>query len=183
MEVQSNQVLIQGGRAGSVQVSKGPEGLTQRKVLTTGTAFLITLLMLATAFPAMAALGGDASTIQADQIHMQGSRRIIPADSYAVHEIQAATGTLREYISPQGIVFAVAWHGPWLPDMRQILGSYFEQYSQAAASHHSARFGRRPVMVEQPGLVIQSGGHLRSFAGKAYIPDMLPTGVRPEDIQ
>jgi hypothetical protein len=85
--------------------------------------FLMIALILATAFPARAALGGDVSTIQADQIHMQGTRRIIPADSYTVHEIQAATGTLREYISSQGIVFAVAWHGPWLPDMRQIMGS------------------------------------------------------------
>src|SRR5271155_681272 len=157
-------------------MSKGQMGMIQ-------CGFLVVALILATAFPARAALGGDASTIQADQIHMQGTRRIIPADSYTVHEIQAATGTLREYISSQGIVFAVAWHGPWLPDMRQIMGSYFEQYSQAAESHHSARLGRRPMMVEQPGLVIQSGGHLRSFAGKAYIPDMLPTGLRAEDIQ
>jgi len=145
---------------------------------------LMAAVIPATAFPARAALGGDASTIQSDQVHMQGTRRIIPADSYTVHEIQGASGTVvREYFSSQGIVFAVSWHGPWMPDMRQIMGSYFEQYSQAAESHHSARLGRRPVMVEQPGLVIQSGGHLRSFAGKAYIPDMLPTGVRAEDIQ
>jgi hypothetical protein len=160
-------------------MSNGQISAVQRGIVIAGVA----LLTLAVAPPARAALGGDVSTIQADQIHMQGTRRIIPANSYTVHEIQAATGTLREYISPQGIVFALAWHGPWLPDMRQILGSYFEPYSQAAGSHHSARLGRRPVMVEQPGLVIQSGGHLRSFAGKAYIPDMLPTGVSAEDIQ
>lgn len=160
-------------------MSNGQISVISRGILIAGAAFLT----LAVASPARGALGGDVSTIQADQIHMQGTRRIIPADSYTVHEIQAATGTLREYISPQGIVFAVAWHGPWLPDMRQIMGSYFEQYSQAAESHHSAGLRRRPVMVEQPGLVIESGGHLRSFAGKAYIPDMLPTGVRAEDIQ
>jgi hypothetical protein len=160
-------------------MSNGQISVISRGILIAGAAFLT----LAVASPARGALGGDVSTIQADQIHMQGTRRIIPADSYTVHEIQAATGTLREYISPQGIVFAVAWHGPWLPDMRQIMGSYFEQYSQAAESHRSAGLRRRPVMVEQPGLVIESGGHLRSFAGKAYIPDMLPTGVRAEDIQ
>lgn len=165
-------------------MSKGQVALIQRKVLTAGTAFLITFSILATAFPAMAALGGDASTIQADQVYMHGIRRTMPTASYTVHEIQGANGTVvREYFSPQGIVFAVAWHGPWLPDMRQILGSYFEQYSQAAESHQNARLGRRAVMVEQPQLVIQSGGHLRSFVGKAYIPDMLPTGVRAEDIQ
>ncbi len=147
---------------------------------------LLMAVILATAFPAGAALGGDASTIQADQVHMQGTRRTIAAESYTVHEIQGASGTVvREYFSSPGIVFAVSWHGPWMPDMRQILGSYFEQYAQAVQSHRddSLRLGRRPIMIDQPGLMVQSGGHPRSFAGKAYIPDMLPANVRAEDIQ
>ena len=151
-----------------------------RKFLITGSIFVI----LSAVPSAQAALGGDASTIQADQVQMQGSRRIIPAESYTVHEIQAASGTVvREYLSPQGVVFALAWHGPFLPDMRQILGSYFEPYSQAAKSQPNSRLRRGPLLIEQPGLVVQSGGHLRSFAGKAYIPDMLPAGLRAEDIQ
>jgi hypothetical protein len=144
----------------------------------------VALVTLAVACPAWAALGGDAASIQADQIHMQGTRRTIAAESHTVHEIQAATGTVvREYISADGKVFAVAWHGPWLPDMRQILGTYFEQYAQAVRSQSSGRMGRRPVMIEQPGLVVQIGGHIRAFAGRAYIPEMLPSGVRVEDIQ
>jgi hypothetical protein len=142
------------------------------------------LVMLSTASPMWAALGGDAASIQADQIHMQGTRRMIAAESYTVHEIQGATGTVvREYVSADGKVFAVAWHGPWLPDMRQILGTYFEQYAQAVQSESSGRMGRRPVKVEQPGLVVQIGGHIRAFAGRAYIPDTLPSGMRVEDIQ
>jgi hypothetical protein len=142
------------------------------------------LVMLSTASPMWAALGGDAASIQADQIHMQGTRRMIAAESYTEHEIQGATGTVvREYVSADGKVFAVAWHGPWLPDMRQILGTYFEQYAQAVQSESSGRMGRRPVKVEQPGLVVQIGGHIRAFAGRAYIPDMLPSGMRVEDIQ
>ena len=136
------------------------------------------------ALPAHAALGGDAASIQADQVHMQGSRRMIAANSYTVHEIQADTGTVvREYVSADGKVFAVAWQGPWLPDMRQILGTYFEQYAQAVQSQNSGRMGRRPVMIEQPGLVVQIGGHMRAFAGRAYIPDRLPSDVHVEDIQ
>ncbi len=142
------------------------------------------LVILAAACPAWAALGGDMASIQADQIHMQGTRRMIAAESYTVHEIQAATGTVvREYVSADGKVFAVAWHGPWLPDMRQILGTYFEQYAQAVQSQNSGRMGRRPVMIEQPGLVVQIGGHMRAFTGRAYVPERLPSGARVEDIQ
>lgn len=104
--------------------------------------------------------------------------------SYTVYEIRAATGTVvREYASPTGTVFAVAWQGPWLPDMRQLLGTYFEQYAQAAKAQSGTRMGRRPLMIEQPGLVVESGGHPRAFSGKAYVPEMLPQGVRAEDLQ
>jgi len=139
---------------------------------------------LVAASPSWGSLGGDASSIQADQMHMQGSRRITAAESYTVHEIQVADGTVvREYASPEGKVFAVAWHGPWPPDMRQLLGNYFEQYVQAAKAQSAARMGRRPLMIEQPGLVVQHGGHPRAFSGKAYVPEMLPQGVRAEDLQ
>lgn len=138
---------------------------------------------LAVVLPAGASLGGDAASIQADQVHLQGTRTMKTAASYTVHEIQAANGTkVREYISPAGKVFAVAFRGPWLPDMRQLLGDYFEPYSHALQAP-GARRARRPIMIEQPGLTVQIGGHLRDYAGRAYAPDMMPSGVTPEDIQ
>ena len=143
-----------------------------------------TVVILVAALPVRASLGGDASSVQADQLHMQGTRTMKAADSYTVHEIQGASGTVvREFVTAEGKVCAVAWHGPWPPDMRQLLGNYFEQYVQAAKAQSGARMGRRPLMIEQPGLVVQVGGHPRAFSGMAYIPGMLPAGIRAEDIQ
>jgi hypothetical protein len=140
--------------------------------------------MLVSAFPAWAALGGDVVSIQADQARFRGTRRTVAADSYTVHEIQAASGTVvREYVSAEGKVFAVTFHGPYQPDLRQLLGNYFEQYYRAVQAQGNTGRGRRPVMISQPGLTVQIGGHLRDFAGRAYVPEMLPSGVRPEDIQ
>jgi len=142
------------------------------------------VFFLTTGFPAWAALGGDVASIQADQLHMQGSRNMMAADSYTVHEIQAASSTVvREYASSNGKVFAVTFHGPWPPDLRQLLGNYFDQYSRAMHAQNSLRRGRHPVMIDEPGLSVHIGGHPRAFAGKAYAPDLLPTGVRAEDIQ
>ena len=133
--------------------------------------------------PAQAGLGEDASSVQADQAQMLGSLRSTPTQAYAVHEIQGATGTVvREYVSG-GKVFGVAWQGPWPPDMRQILAGYFDRYQRSAQTQVSSRAGRRPLMIEEPGLVVQSGGHMRSFAGRAYVPEMLPPGVSAEAIQ
>ena len=58
------------------------------------------LALAMTALPASASLGGDAASIQADQVHMQGTRTMRAAGSYTVHEIQGENGTkVREYIS------------------------------------------------------------------------------------
>jgi hypothetical protein len=50
-------------------------------------------------------------------------------------------------------------------------------------SQSAARVGRRPLMVQQQGLVVQMAGHPRSFAGRAYLPDQMPTNVKAEDIR
>ena len=143
----------------------------------------IALTLLVTA-PAFAALGEDSSSVQTDMAHMQGSLRTTQTQAFTVHEIKAATGTtVREYASPSGKIFAVAWQGPWLPNMRGLLASYFAQYEQALQTAVQSRSGRRPLVIEQPGLVVQSGGHMRSFAGRAYIPQMMPQGIRAEEIQ
>ncbi|MGB8911349.1 MAG: DUF2844 domain-containing protein, partial [Candidatus Sulfotelmatobacter sp.] len=146
------------------------------------------LAVTSSALPAWAALGGDITSVQADQAHMRASLRTSVYALYAVHEMQSASGTVvREYVSSTGQsagkVFALAWQGPWRPDMQQILGNYFEQFAQAAQSQSKIRMGRRPLIVDLPGLVVEQGGHAGAFAGRAYVPGMLPTGVRAEEIQ
>jgi hypothetical protein len=131
--------------------------------------------------PALATLGGDEASIVSDQAQMKASRRILSTSTYTTHEIQIASGTLvREYISAQGQVFGVTWKGPALPDLQQILGSHFANYGAAARGKH-IRHG--PVLVQQPELVIQSGGHMRAFFGRAYIPQLLPAGVAGDELQ
>jgi Protein of unknown function (DUF2844) len=157
-----------------------PPGSIQSRARAAGTALVILVAVL----PVWASLGGDVSSVQTDQLRMQSTQQTTAKQSYTVYELRAATGTVvREYATSTGTVFAVAWQGPWLPDMRQILGTYFEQYAQAAKAQSGTRMGRRPLMIEQPGLVVQSGGHPRAFVGKAYVPGMVPQGVRAEDLQ
>jgi len=129
------------------------------------------------------ALGGDVSSVQADVAHLQGTLRVNPAASYTVHEIQTPDGIrVREYLSPAGKVFAVAWQGPWLPDLQQLLGSYFTQYQQTAHSLKE-RVARTPVSVHNANLVVEQSGHMRSFVGRAYLVDQLPSGATPESMQ
>jgi hypothetical protein len=141
----------------------------------------LALVSLVVSVPAAATLGEDVNSVPADQAQMQGTLKITSAAKFAVHEIQLPSGTVvKEYVSPAGMVFAVSWQGPSIPDLQQVLGRYFEQYTEAAKTQGA---GPGPRVTQQPGLVVQSGGHMRAFFGRAFAPQMLPRGVLAEDIQ
>jgi hypothetical protein len=146
----------------------------------TRTAVCSILVSVTVAVPAFAALGGDATSVQTDLFKMKGALRITSSAAFTVHEITTSNGTVvREYLSPDGKVFAVSWRGPGIPDLRQMLGDYYGQFAQAASapqrSHHR-------LMIEQPGLVVQSSGHMRAFFGRAWAPALLPQNFSVADI-
>ena len=146
---------------------------------------IVVFAALAAPAAASAALGGDASSVEADRVQMRGAlRRVVRSDAYTLHELQAASGVvLREYVSPSGTVFAVAWEGAFLPDMRQLLGVHFDRYTQAAAAARRIRRGRAPRVVEAGDLVFEMTGHPRAFVGRAYLRTAVPRGVQVETIR
>jgi uncharacterized protein DUF2844 len=127
----------------------------------------------------LAALGGSATSIDADRVKAQGALlRIQAADRYTMHEIQSAAGTtIREYLSPSGSVFAVAWNGPAMPDLQQVLGDYFATFQQRVVELRRARRAHGPIAIDDGELVVQVGGHMRSLSGRAYVKRLMPAGV------
>ena len=143
---------------------------------------LLPSVLLALAFPAWASLGDNVTTVQSDKVHMKGSLRTVATQHYVKHEITMPTGqVVREFVSPEGTVFGVAWQGQFQPDLQQVLGSYFEPVKQAAAAQQ--RHGHGPVSVETSGFVFRQAGNARNFHGSAYVPAMVPQGVDVSEIQ
>jgi uncharacterized protein DUF2844 len=141
----------------------------------------IALLVFAAARPAHATLGAEEATVLVDQTQIGATLRTVYGAKYTMHELQVPAGTMvREYIAPTGVVFAVAWQGPSMPDLRQLLGARFDQYVAAVAARRNVR---GPVSMQLPGLVVQSSGHMRSFAGRAYVPESLPQGVSADELR
>jgi hypothetical protein len=105
--------------------------------------------------------------------------------SYSVRATTLGNGTVvREYLATDGTVFGIAWHGPQMPDLTNLLGSYFPQYVAGMKAVRAARGGARgPVAVDQSNLVVRSGGHMGGFSGQAWLPPALPAGVSGADIQ
>jgi hypothetical protein len=150
---------------------------SNRNVLLSAVVAVATLVIT---LPAAASLGGDESSVAADHAVLAGQIKVARVQRYAVHEIAAPSGTVvREFVSPAGKVFAVSWSGPTMPDLRQLLGPYFDTY----VAEVQKRKARGAVNVVLPGLVVHSGGHMRAFAGKAYLPDAVPAGVQSEEIR
>jgi hypothetical protein len=154
-----------------------PVGLTFLRKLLPRCAFFALLLV---SQPAWAALGEDESSVAADKAHFLASARILRSERYTLHELEASTGTkVREYLGSDGKVFAVAWQGPFRPDLRQLLGSYYETYLKAAGP----RAARGPINIRLPGLVIHMSGHQRAFYGRVYLADHVPQGLSTDEIR
>lgn len=142
-------------------------------------------LLIAAMLPpaALAALGGNISSVATDTLQLRAQLRATSSNGYSVHALQTASGIhVREYISAQGKVFAVAWDGPNLPDLTQLLGDYFPAF-RAAMSERRSRGIRGPVSLRQDDLVVESSGRMRAFIGRAYVPSLLPPQVSIDEIK
>jgi Protein of unknown function (DUF2844) len=132
--------------------------------------------------PAFAGLGGDAASVDADVVKMKGQARATPVAGYTMSEITLPSGTVvHEFVSSEGKVFAVSWKGMAVPDLSQTLGTYFAEYKAAAAatphaSHHN-------LTVQQPDLVVRTGGHMRNWYGQAYVLSLLPPNFSLDEIK
>lgn len=142
----------------------------------------IVLAGLALPLACHAALGDKVASVQSDQKKMRAALRDVQTHAqYKVHEMQGEAGTVvREYESPDGVIFAVTWEGPVKPDLRQLFGKYFDEYQGASRTGPA---GHRRSTVRLQDLVVRSSGHVRAFSGMAYLPQQLPAGVAVEDLQ
>lgn len=155
----------------------------KERLIGTGVAALIA------AVPAWAALGG-APSFHGVRSTPSSSVRIMAAGSDATAPWTLNTTTqddgtvIREYLDRSGSVFAVAWRGPRVASLDALLGSYFSAWQQGLAAAHAARGGGYgPVALREPGLVVESGGHMGALVGRAWLPKALPQGFTADQIQ
>jgi hypothetical protein len=152
---------------------------------------LAAVLLVALSTPAFAVLGDNAASVLTDQARMKGTLRSVDNQTYVMHEITGSTGAkLREYVSPAGQVFGIAWDGQFPPNFDQVLGPYYQQLQQAIAEQKTADEAsgqaphrRGPAYINTPGLVLVQTGHMHSYHGQAYIPQLIPQGVAASNIR
>jgi hypothetical protein len=160
--------------------------------MTTHTCFRAGLALLGlglalAALPCSASLGsapsqlGNTSVRQARMLAAGTPAATRAPASYDVSANQLPNGTtVREY-AVNGVVFAVSWHGPFLPDLRELLGRHFATLTDETARHPLA--GHSQVRIARPDVTIESGGHMRAYNGRAWVNSLLPAGFNTDEIE
>lgn len=145
------------------------------------TTLKVLLVLIVGTLPAWATLGEYEGSVSLDQQLLRGE---IHEEVHAGDKVQVMISSegavIREYVSPQGKVFAISWHAHTLPDLQQLLGSYFPRVRQAAETRvrHSG-----PLVIETQDFVYFSGGRMMDFHGRALVPSLLPSNVTAEVVR
>ncbi|MGB8260852.1 MAG: DUF2844 domain-containing protein [Terracidiphilus sp.] len=132
---------------------------------------------------ARAELGGVYEGIGHDQEALHATLAQEEHTGYTLYTLTLPGGIeVREYYSQHSGIFAVSWTGKnRRPDMRQILGSYFERFSRTPEQQH------RPVNQvfrrAEPDFVLESRGEMRRFSGRAFLPAYVPQEVSLDEIR
>jgi hypothetical protein len=131
---------------------------------------------------AQAVLGEGLASIETDTVHVAGQRRRALGVGFEMHTITGPDGsTIRQYVGPDGRVFAVAWNTRYKPRLDLLLGLNFAAYAQAGRRAMRLRPGViHNAVVQEGDLVVESTAHLQAFVGRAYLRSLLPAGSRPD---
>ncbi|HXN84949.1 MAG TPA: DUF2844 domain-containing protein [Candidatus Binataceae bacterium] len=144
--------------------------------------------LAAAAIPARAGLGDDATSIESDAAAMQGTlsqaaptAAAQPSASYRVKTFVTGNGTtVREYAAQSGTIFGVAWRGRRPPDLSRLFGSYYSEYSTAAANKRHSNLHHQVTV--SPHMVVAMHGHMGHLVGRAYVPGLAPSDVDPKAV-
>ncbi len=110
------------------------------------------------------------------------SKKILSQVTYNIQESIVNGITVREFVLPSGVVFAVTWRGIKHPDLSQVLGNYHAEYEKLNNQKVKA-VGRAPIHVSSSKVSVKMSGHMRDVRGEAYDPSLLPAGFSIQDLK
>ena len=77
-------------------------------------------------------MGESTDSVASDETALVAKRASkTDRNGYTVQELRSDSVTLREYVAPTGVIFAIAWNGLIHPDLTPLLGSYAGEYRTA----------------------------------------------------
>jgi hypothetical protein len=130
-----------------------------------------------------AALGSTPANLGPQAAAAQTSAASTGQATYTVlRQLLDSGTTVNQYVDGRGVVFAVTWSGPFLPDLKEILGPYFQTMT-AQAANGRARQQHSRLMVREADLVVVSTGRMGAFEGRAWLTSKLPAAFDTKDLR
>ena len=144
----------------------------------------IVLLMLTLSLPALAALGGDVSSVQEDQAQMKGTLKTTEADAYTVHEITAPGNTVVRNTFPRRAKSLPSLGTDSLsPTCSSFWGRTSISMHRPPKSKERATRAATRSTSNSPAWLSRTAGICARIMGRAYVPDMVPHGVNVDALQ
>jgi Protein of unknown function (DUF2844) len=142
-------------------------------------------LGLCSSAPAWAVLGEGVGSVQADQLQLSATRRMARTLDGDVQLLTWADGSsIRQYLTPSGRVYAVAWNTRSKPRLDRLFGVHFVAYVEGARQLQQQRAGvRHQAVIEQGDLVVESSAHLHAHTGRAWLRSLLPSAKARDAIR
>jgi hypothetical protein len=132
---------------------------------------------------ALAGLGDDASSIQADALTLGGRAQVTQHPQYRRHEISLNWAQVREFSGGDGKVFAVAWRGKKHPDLTSFLGSHLADFQTAIAQARKTHHHGGALAITLNALHVEMGGHMGAIYGRVWLTDQIPSELDLHEIK
>lgn len=147
---------------------------------------LIYLLVTLLPFYSYATLGGDSSTIAADNRALASIvSNVVTTSSinngYTVSSIKTTDNhTITEYTSSNGKVFCVTWKGRSYPKFSQILGS---DSSQLKSANKTSKTMTSSNNITGKDFVFTQSGIPGMLSGRACKPSLVPANINVNNLK
>jgi Protein of unknown function (DUF2844) len=134
--------------------------------------------------PAQAILGADINSVEKDRA-MFSAVRSQPElhENYAVHELNSAAGKVREFATPEGVVFCITYLTVTQPDLPSLMGSYSDDFKSASAKSIKRPGRRAYAAIEGNHVKLERYGHPRALRGRICATDLIPSGVNLNELR
>jgi len=134
---------------------------------------MVAILFLIGLVPSVsqAELGSNIASVLAEKTEFNSQLTTSNQYGVTVYIQTLSSGTvIQEYVSANGVIFAMSWSGPELPNLQAILGNYFKDYLIGIKQSRGA------FSINTESIVIQSAGMMGAFQGFALLPKQAPVG-------
>jgi hypothetical protein len=160
---------------------------------TMGRTLVLAVIALLWAPTLHAGLAEGEETVTRDQSQLNCKlHEITDLGSYKLHILHRDDGSIiNEYVGA-GKIFAVTWSGGRNhPDLSNLLGLHYKEYqaanplvpSHARGTGARGRTGNGRRVVPTENIVVETGGHLGSVQGRAWVAKLIPARVNLSDIK